>query len=250
MRKRAFIVAVVLVAAPGVAWAQEEESRSVPEGTDTPGNYLINRKHTVAEAEVGIIALPAAPISSGQSGGNTPFGTIGKGDATIQTGLHLLYRGGAEWAIGAGALFAPRPTKDDEYGGAHLLSRTHARSYLQFAGEARYIPIHLRTVEGWVGVTVGGVIVADRFVTNAGDSVPPILGSKETTVSSEGFSFGAALGADWLFAERLVAGFALRLDRWILPETAACTPIKDCATLTGPVEAIEFGIKIGYRLPL
>ena len=35
-----------------------------------------------------------------------------------------------------------------------------------------------------------------------------------------------------------------------LPQEPQCSPIGDCATLTGAVQAIEFGLKIGYRLPL
>ena len=145
----------------------------------------------VAELEAGIIALPTAPISAGQSGGDTPFGTIGRGDATLQTGLHVLYRWNRDFAAGAGVLFAPFPTSDPEYGGLRALPRTHSRSYFFIGGEGRYIPLHYRFLEAWVGVSVGGVVIADRFTTNAGDEVAPILGTKEVTVRTEGFAFGA-----------------------------------------------------------
>jgi hypothetical protein len=245
------VIAILAATTTHDARAQEEESRTVGEGSSGAADYLINRRHTVAEAEAGIIALPSAPISGHRAGGNTPFGTIGKGDATLQTGVHLLYRGGREWSIGAGALFGPRPTSDDEYGGASGLSRSHARSYLQLGTEGRYIPVHLKTLEAWVGLTFGAVVVADRYTTNSGDAVPSILGTKEVTIRTEGLSFGLQTGVDWMFAERLVAGLALRLDKWLLPNAQKCGAITiDCATLTGPVEAIEIGVKIGYRLPL
>src|SRR5262249_18165901 len=163
-----------------------------------------NRRHTVAEAEIGVIALPTAPIS-GHRGGDTPIGTIGKGDATLQTGVHLLYRGGREWAIGAGTLFGPRPTAGGEYGRARRRWGTHARSYLTIGTEGRYIPVHLKTLEAWVGATFGAVVIADRYVTNSAVSVPAILGSKEVTVRTEGLSLGLQAGLDWMFAERLVA---------------------------------------------
>ena len=212
---------------------------------------LIDRPHTIAEAELGFIALPTAPISNNQKGGQVPFlGTISKGDATLQTGVHLLFRGGREWALGAGALFAPSPTSDHNAGGLGPLPRTHSRSYLSLGGEGRYVPLHLPWLEGWVGLTMGAIVVADRFTTDVGDPVPTILGTKQVTVRTEGFALGVQAGLSWMFAERFVAGLALRADRWVLPDSPRCTPIGDCATLTGSVEAFEAGLTIGYRIPL
>jgi hypothetical protein len=203
----------------------------------------------MAELELGAILLPTAPISPAQRGGNLPI-VVGHGDATASLGLHVLYRAGDEWAFGAGALFAPRPTTDSEYGGASGLKRTHSRSYLWLGGEGRYIPIHLRTVEAWLGISVGGVIIADRFDTSTAP-VPPDLGTSVVTVSTEGFSVGLQTGGEWAFAERLIIGYAVRLDHWILPSgSGSCTPIYDCATLTGPVTEIELGLRLGYRIPL
>jgi hypothetical protein len=213
---------------------------------------LIDRPHTIAELEAGVIALPTAPISKATRGGDTPLlkGVFGKGDATLQTGIHLLYRGGRDWALGAGALFAPSPTSDSNAGGLGILPRTHSRSYLWLGTEGRYVPLHLRAIEGWVGLTAGGIIVADRFTTDVGDRVPAILGTKEVTVRTEGFSLGVQVGFSWMFLERWVAGAAFRADRWILPNSPQCTPIGDCATLTGTVAAFEAGLTIGYRIPL
>ena len=61
---------------------------------DAPRDHLslLDRPHTIAELELGIIALPDAAISRANQGGATPIGTFGKGDATLQTGAHLLYR--------------------------------------------------------------------------------------------------------------------------------------------------------------
>jgi hypothetical protein len=215
-------------------------------------NWVLRRKHTQAEFEVGVIALPSAPISRSQQGGNLPlpFGTIGHGDATASLGLHILYRAGRDWAIGAGALFAPRPTSDTEYGGSTGLRRSHARSYLWLGGELRYIPIHLRTLEAWVGASVGGVVVADRFDTTT-TPVPPDLGTSVVTVSTEGGSLGLQIGGEWAFAERLLLGLVLRYDQWVLPSgQPSCTPILDCATLHGPVTELELGLRLGYRIPL
>jgi hypothetical protein len=240
---------LLLLASSSLARAADVD----PEGAvpdDEFSGSLLKRSHTIAILEAGIIALPRAPLSPSQRGGDTPLGAIGRGDATLQTGLHLLYRGGSRWAVGAGAFFGPQPTSDDQYGGLGGLPRTHSRSYLFLGGEARYFPLTFRWVEVWFGAAGGGIVIADRFVTNVGDERPQILGRKEVTVRTEGLAIGAQLGLDWMFADRWVAGLAARADRWFLPNTPRCTAIFDCATLTGIVEAIEVGLTIGYRIPL
>ncbi|MBS2013777.1 MAG: hypothetical protein JST00_12870 [Deltaproteobacteria bacterium] len=211
---------------------------------------IIDRPHTIAEIELGIVALPTAPISAGQSGGDTPFGTIGRGDATMQTGLHVLYRFHRNFAVGAGALFSPFPTSDPEYGGLRQLPRTHSRGYFFFGGEGRWVPLHWKFFEGWLGVSIGGVVVADRFNTDAGDRVAPILGTKEVTIRTEGFAAGLQMGGTYYITENWIAGTMFRAYRWILPDTPRCSSIGDCGTLSGSITALEFGITIGYRLPL
>lgn len=217
---------------------------------DAALSRIIDRPHTIAELEAGIIALPTAPISAGQSGGDTPFGTIGRGDSTLQTGIHVLYRWERRFAIGAGLLLAPLPTSDTEYGGLRSLPRTHSRSYFFIGGEGRYVPFHYRFLEAWVGVSVGGVVVADRFTTDAGDRVAPILGTKEVTVRTEGFAMGVQLGGNYFLSENWILGATFRAYEWLLPNTPRCSSIGDCATLSGNVEALELGITVGYRLPL
>jgi hypothetical protein len=204
----------------------------------------------MAEFEIGVIALPNAPVSYAQRGGNLPI-VVGHGDATASVGMHLFYRSGPRWAIGAGALFAPLPTTDTEYGETGL-PRTHSRSYLWLGAEARYIPLHLKTVEAWIGVEVGGVVIADRFTTQTAP-VPSDIGTSQVTVRTEGLSVGGQVGADWAFAERLTLGLALRLNAWVLPSffsDAQCTPIGDCGTLNGTVLESEAGIRLSYRIPL
>ena len=231
---------------PPVARAPEPTTAAA----DAALSRIIDRPHTIAELELGVLALPTAPISSGQSGGATPFGTIGRGDATMQTGLHVLYRWNRDFAIGAGALFTPVPTTDEEYGGLRALPRTHARGYFLFGTEGRYIPFHYRFLEAWVGLSIGGIVVADRFTTDAGDKVAPIIGTKEVTVRTEGFAFGVQVGGTYYLTENWIAGLNFRVSRWILPEAPRCSSIGDCATLSGTVEALELGLTIGYRLPL
>jgi hypothetical protein len=248
MRTLSVLVAVVAALVTRTARAQETSMEHPP--------LLLDRAHTVAELEAGIIDLPTAPISPSNRGGTTPLGAVGNGDATIQTGVHLLYRANHDWAVGAGTIFAPRPTSDPNYsGGASGLSRTHSRSYLFLGGEARYFPVRSRWIEGWFGLTAGAIIIADRFTTNAGTEVPPFLGTKIVTVNTEGFAIGVQGGLDYLITDQWVVGLALRADRWFLPEQkpfaqeSSCDSIGDCPTLTGSVEAFELGLTVGYRIP-
>jgi hypothetical protein len=238
----AILVSLAALAAP--ARADDDAERAT-------ADVFAKRRYTLTELDVGMIALPTAPISPAQRGGNLPIGTIGHGDATASIGVHLLYRGGPDWAIGAGALFSPLPTSDPEYGSSQGYQQTHSRSYLWLGSEARYIPLRFRTIEGWLGFTVGAVVVADRFDT-AAPSTPSeaFTGPPQVTVRTEGPSIGVQLGGDWAITERLTLGLALRIDNWILPANATCSPIGDCATLTGPVSEFEIGLRLGYRIPL
>lgn len=208
------------------------------------------RPHTMAVAEAGIILLPTAPIAVSQRGGRTPFGTVGRGDATIMTGLHLLFRASPEWAFGVGASFGPSGTSDTEYGGEQGLPRTHSRSYLVLGGEVRYIPLHSRSFDLWVGMSTGAVVIADRFLTDTGDDVPQVLGQRDVTLRTEGFSLGVQAGTTWNFAERWSLGLSFRGNRWFLPGEPRCSAIGDCTTLSGSVEAFEMGLALGYRIPL
>lgn len=227
--------------------AAHAENTHIP---TTSSEGVISRPHTIAELEAGIITLPNAPISSGRAGGDTPFGTIGKGDATVLIGLHLLYRASPSFAFGAGFLWGPQPTSAPQYGGATNLNRSHARSYLLLGTELRYIPLRTKTIEGWIGLTAGGVIIADRFSTDTPEKVPTILGTPDQTIRTEGFTVGVEIGGSWSISDRWVLGAILRTDRWLLPDSQQCTSIGDCGTLTGTVESVQFGLTIGYRIPL
>ncbi len=217
--------------------------------SDTSWMRFIARKHTLALLEGGIIVLPNAAVSSSTHGGDVPFVPVGNGDATIQLGIHILYRPFRDWAFGANFLFDPKPTSstcDTESG----LSRTCTRAYFFIGGEGRYIPLHWRSFEGFIGAQTGVVIVADRFTTNAGIAKPAIFGDREYSLSTEGFFIGAQLGVDWYISDRIVVGLLSRYNHWVLPEQPKCSPILDCTTLTGGVDSIDFGFTLGYRISL
>lgn len=242
-RVAAFGLGLLTLLSPLPASAQERRKPLLP-----PAQPV--RPHTMAMAEAGIIALPGAPISAAQRGGDTPFGTIGRGDATMQVGVRLLYRANASWAMGAGLQFGPSPTADTEYGGLAALPRTHSRSYLTLGGEVRYIALRAGSVELWTGLAAGGVVIADRFITEVGADRPTFFGTREVTIRTEGFTLGLQVGGTYNITDRWVAGLAARAHRWILPSTPTCSPIGDCSTLTGGVVVYDLGLTIGYRIPL
>jgi hypothetical protein len=247
--KRLAAAGVLLIASV----ARADDTGATTDDHDDSWQHYIQRRHALAILEGGIIILPNAPVSASQKGGNIPIlsqNAINQGDATIQLGIHILYRPFRDWSFGANFFFDPRPTSDSQYDADIALPRTHARSYFFIGGEARYIPLHARSIEGWVGAQAGVVIVADRFTTNAGIPVPAIFGDQEVSLATEGFFIGAQLGVDWYISDRIVAGLVTRYNHWLLPEQPKCSPILDCTTLTGNVDSFDFGFTLAYRLSL
>jgi hypothetical protein len=243
------------VAIVGLVWSSEaaHADDAATKWNDALDRGIISRPHTTAEFEAGAIVLPSEPIAPAQRGGNLPAGLhIGKGDATIQIGAHFLYRATPIWAVGATVLFAPSPTEDTSYGlgGSSGLSRTHSRDYFFVGGEGRFVPLHYKLFEGWIGAQLGGIIVADRFTTtNAGTYEAPV-GYPQVNERTEGLSGGAQVGLSYSFGESFIVGFTLRASVWYLPSTPNCSAIGDCATLTNSTFVAEGGFLFGYRLPL
>jgi hypothetical protein len=250
LRRAPLVLATLLASTTAFADDTKPDAKSDEHESDNSWLRFIARKHTLALLETGIIVLPNAPISPNTYGGDVPLVPVGKGDATIQLGIHIFYRPFRDWAFGANFLFDPKPTSDTEYGGLSGLERSHTRAYFFIGGEGRYIPLHWRSFEGFVGAQTGVVIVADRFTTNAGIAKPAIFGDREVSLSTEGFFLGAQLGFDWYISDRVVAGLVTRYNHWVLPEQPKCSPILDCTTLNGGVDSIDFGFTLGYRISL
>lgn len=233
-------------AAVAPAASPPEAATPIPQATT---RALFERPHTFAEVEGGIIALPGAPIG-GRVGGDTPIGTIGKGDATILTGVHVFWRGDRRFALGAGARFCPSPTADNEYGGASSLDRTHARSYLWLGTEGRAYVLRNKLIEGYVGGVAGAVIISDRFTTKGGEQAPTNYGTRDISLATEGFGVGAHAGITYNLSDRWTVGSAFRSNLWFLPKSRTCSALGDCATITGRVVALELAFSVGYRIPL
>ena len=80
--------------------------------------------------------------------------------------------------------------------------------------------------------------------------MPSILGTQEVTIRTEGFAIGGQIGGTYYLSENFMLGANIRAYEWILPDTRRCSSIGDCATLSGAVSSIQFGVTLGYRLPL
>jgi hypothetical protein len=156
----------------------------------------------------------------------------------------------------------PAPTSDTAYFGeggqtGRTIQRTHMRGYMFIGAEGRYVPFRYRWVETWFGISVGGVVVADRFIHDSAEPVPKLIGTREFTVRSEGLAVGVQVGAEYLLTENWVLGLSLRADRWILPEQTrapkdepSCGSLGDCPTMKGTVAAFLIGATFGYRIAL
>jgi hypothetical protein len=252
------VLAFVAMTAP--ARADHEGPRS-PHEKHLHSTSLLTRPHTIANVGLGVVALPNAPISVANRGGATPFGTVGSGDATLNFLIHLIYHSGKDWMVGAVGFLTPAPTSDSAYAGntdlPNAVRRSHSRGYM-FAGiEARYVPWRYRAFQIWTGLAAGAVVVADRFVNEEATPVSTVLGTREITITSEGFAIGVQAGGDYMLDDHWVFGVDVRADRWLLPTAKpdplrdpTCSSLGDCPTITGTVEAIMFGLSIGYRIQL
>ena len=100
----------------------------------------------------------------------------------------------------------------------------HTRSYFLVEGQGRYYALHTETLEAWIGATVGGVIVSDRYAIEGGE-VPTaaIIGPRASTLRTEGGTIGGLIGAQWSFAPNWAVGLNARYMRWFLPSEPATT---------------------------
>jgi hypothetical protein len=225
----------ITVITAGSAHADEEVSLEIPRGVDRP--------HTLAQLGVGFMTLPGADVClKGQP--------CTKGDSSIELDFWQLYRANRYFAIGAGATVAIKPTTDSPPTEAGI-DRSHTRSYFLVEGQGRYYAIHGETFEAWIGASVGGVIVSDRYTIEGGD-VPTaaIIGPRSSTLRTEGGTVGALIGAQWSFAPNWALGLNARYMRWFLPSTPATTVFLDRATLTDSQGAIAIGVSCSYRIAL
>jgi hypothetical protein len=234
-------------AAPSADLSNERSRVAYVRPSDVPV-YL--RVHTLAELSLGVLALPFAPLSERRRGGSFFIGPIGRGDATPLLGLNVRVHDGQWFAAGAALQLGISPTSDDQYGGSTGLVRVHSRSYMTLEGEVRLIPFRSGRFEGWFGGAGGVAIISDRFATDAGLQKPTVLGVQTYSLGTQGLLLGLRGGVSWNAFEALAVGLVLKGDMWVLPSEGRCTPIGDCAAVTGINAAFQLALTVGYRIPL
>lgn len=201
--------------------------------------------YTMAQLGAGILALPAAEVCP------TSPDQCDNGETSLAVGIQNMYRTGP-LGFGAGVIWA-NTLRNDAARGADNLERDHSRRYFLVEGIFRYYAIKSSDWEGWVGSTIGAVIVRDAWSVSA-DRDPPedtaFVGPRAVTIGTEGLAAGIAGGAEWSFADNWAFGSHLRYSNWLLPSEPQSSPQLDIASLSGRVDMFDFGISIAYLIAL
>lgn len=216
--------------------AQVEGSAAIDpvEARPAIGFAALDRPTGIAEAGFGWLTLPGAVVC--------PTG-CSKGDTSFQLDFWQLFRGSKRFALGAGILLALIPTN----AGPQV---DHDRRYMTVEGTARYYPYVGESVEWWVGVTGGLVVVSDRFFVSEDASDRALLGPRGQTIRTEGGAIGLAGGPVFALARHWTAGATLHYGRWMLPNQPAVDSRGNRASLTGDVTVLSLGLNMAFRLAL
>jgi len=166
-----------------------------------------------------------------------------KGDTSFQLDVWQLFRANKRFALGAGILLALIPTN----AGPEV---DHDRRYMTVEGTARYYPYVGESVEWWVGVTGGLVVVSDRFFISNDPSNRALLGPRGQTLRTEGGSIGLAGGPVVALARHWAVGATLHYGYWFLPSEPAVDSRGNHASLAGRNLVVALGLNVAFRLAL
>lgn len=243
-------------ACPALAQSQSSKTESSESKPDKVMGYLdsprpargfaaFDRPHGMAEFGFGWLTLPAAEVCVDPEGAG-----CSKGDTTPALEVWQLYRPRPELAFGAGVTLGLIPTQSAPRSDPEGIQRDHSRRYFLVEGITRYHPYVGENVEAWVGLTLGLVVVNDRFASSESFADLALVGPRAVTIRTEGFSAGMAGGVAVALAEQWSFGTVLRLGSWFLPSEPETDPLGDVASLTGQNSMFSLGINIGYRIAL
>jgi hypothetical protein len=241
----AAVLALVASAAP--ARAQIAEGRAHPGGLAAS----VDRPVGIAEFGVGWLTLPGAQVC----GGITEE-SCNRGDTSLALEGWQLFRPNLRFAFGAGLTLALVPTTDaprenpKPVEGEPQVERDHSRGYLTIEGITRYYPFVGESLEAWVGVTGGLLVLSDTFDTKSSRFDKAYVGGRGVTIRSEGYSIGLAAGMAYALAPNWSLGSTLRYGNWFLPDEAEADSIGDHASLTGRNTMFSLAFNIAYRIAL
>lgn len=267
VRTRASLLALALaqLLLPVSAGAQEIER--APSSSDAPlpgrtaiGLAALDRPTGIAEFGAGWLSLPGASVCVDPEAEGCP-----QGDSSFLLEAWQLYRPSRRWAAGAGLLLALIPTTDaplpkeqpppaESPGGGEQpgsdAKREHTRQYFTVEGTFRYYPYVGETVEWWVGLTAGLVVVSDRFVVDDESPDRALLGPQGVTIRTEGGTLSIAGGPVVALTQNWTVGGTLRYGQWFLPDVPAKDPLGSVASLTGRNTVASLSVNVGYRIGL
>ena len=199
--------------------------------------------YTVAEFGPGVLALPTSDFLLTQSDTRT------KGEMVPYFWAWMLYRMTNAVAVGAGVSLAV-PFSKETTQRTDSIVRSHKRQYLLFDVTGRYYAFQWPEVDGWLGATLGGAVISDRFNTEAHTTDAVIMGPGGVVVRTEGLSAGLTAGTGWHLSENWTLEASARFSWWFLTSHRACGTTGECATLAEGVAAFSVGLGAGYRISL
>ncbi len=233
------IASAVSIAAPAVAQEHENEEEGMG-----PSPRTLVRPHGAAEAGVGLLTLPGAEVCVDVTQG------CETGDTSLELHAWQLYRASVDLAFGAGITLALTPSTDAPREDPPGVPRDHARRYFTVEATARYYAVVTRSVETWLGIMTGLVVISDRFTPQDPESDKALVGPPGVTIRTEGLSLGLGGGAAFALAPNWSLGTSLRVGTWFLPEEPAKSPLGDEASLAGRITMFDIGVNVAYRLNL
>jgi len=208
------------------------------------GFAAADRPMGIAEGSVGVLTLPRAEVCAERSQG------CSKGDVSFAIEVWQLYRFNQRFAFGAGVVLGLIPTASPRQD-PEVVERDHSRSYLTLEGSLRYYPFVGESLEAWVGVVGGGVVVNDSFqVVETTEDDRALLGNQGVTIRTEGGTLGAATGFAYRLTDHFSFGGTLRYTTWFLPNEPATDPLGSEASLTGINSVLSLAFGLAYRVPL
>ena len=246
MRASGLVLALSIATAAAPARADGSQPARGPDPAPErllQGFAAVDRPMGIAEGSVGVLTLPGAEVCAERSAG------CSQGDVSLAVEVWQIYRFNKRFAFGAGVVLGlipmAQPLQDPE-----VVERDHKRSYLTLEGSFRYYPFVGESLEAWLVVVGGGVVVNDSFQVVNGTDDRALLGNQGVTIRSEGGSFGAATGFAYRLSDHFSFGGTLRIATWFLPKEPATDPLGSEASLTGRNTVLTLAFGLAYRVPL
>jgi hypothetical protein len=203
-------------------------------------------RNVMAELGVGVLGLPGAQVC----GKGRSLLDCDQGDTTPMVQMWQLYRASEVIAVGAGISIGMSPFANNTTGDPEGVEREHNRGYLTAEGIFRYQVLLERPWGCWLGATSGLAVVSDTFRSQRGTTDRAFVGPRGTTLRTEGFSLGVAVGLSYLLTPSWTLGTSMRTGLWVLPSKRAEDPFGDQASLRGANSFLMLAVSIGYRTRL